>query len=114
MIWKRGKERMSPTAVFERMDEIQVLDVRDAYEWSAGHVEGAVHIPLGWLPQQLDALDRDRPVAVICRSGNRSASATRFLRAQGFDAHNVAGGMVVWSMHGLPVVRDDGRRGSVA
>ncbi|MEO8476657.1 MAG: rhodanese-like domain-containing protein [Actinomycetota bacterium] len=90
-----------------------VLDVRDSDEWKAGHIEGAVHVPLSALAGKVSSPGRDRPVAVICRSGNRSRAAVRLLRSNGVDAHNVSGGMVAWSRHQLPIVTDRGRPGSV-
>jgi rhodanese-related sulfurtransferase len=53
-------------------------------------------------------------VAVICRSGNRSAAATRFLRRHGLDVVNVSGGMVAWERRGLPIATETGRPGRIA
>ncbi len=50
-----------------------IIDVRDTHEWDAGHIDGAVHRPLGNLPQSLATLDRSTPVAVHCAGGTRSA-----------------------------------------
>jgi|LSQX01.1.fsa_nt_gb rhodanese-related sulfurtransferase len=73
-----------------------VLDVRDRDEWEAGHVPGAVWIPLDELPQRFRELPEDKMVYAICRSGARSARAVRFLTAQGYKAKNVIGGMEQW------------------
>jgi rhodanese-related sulfurtransferase len=89
------------------------LDVREDFEWEAGHAPDAVHIPMGELPQHLSALDANRRIACICRSGNRSGTVTNWLLQQGFDALNVMGGMTAWARHGHPVVTDEGRSGSV-
>ena len=92
--------------VHDRLAEIQLVDCRELYEWDAGRIEGAVHIPLNSIMAGAGAdLDKDRPIAVICRSGNRSELATMMLQARGFDAHNVAGGMIRWERDGLPVER---------
>lgn len=72
------------------------LDVREAEEWREGHIPGAVWIPLGELPQRLEELPRDREIIAVCRSGGRSAMATRFLLAAGFRAVNLRGGMLEW------------------
>ncbi|MEN5072516.1 rhodanese-like domain-containing protein [Isoptericola cucumis] len=81
-----------------------LLDVREQDEWDAGHAPGAVHIPLAELPVRHAELDADAPVFVVCRTGGRSAQATRFLvEAVGYDAVNLDGGMVSWSSRGLPV-----------
>ncbi len=81
-----------------------VLDVREDDEYQAGHVPGAVHIPLSTVPDQLDDLPVEAPVFVVCAVGGRSARAVRFLRAQGLDATNVAGGTKAWIEAGKPVV----------
>lgn len=91
-----------------------LVDVREPGEWRAGHADAAMHVPLGSLATSYGALPHDRRLVVVCRSGNRSAKATRALRAAGFDAVNLAGGMSAWLSAGLPVVDDRGARGAVA
>lgn len=89
-----------------------LLDVREPEEWEAGHAPGAVHVPLGQLPyRRPDASGR---IVVVCRSGRRSAEATRALVAWGYDAVNLAGGMQAWAAAGLPVNDPTGRPGRVA
>jgi len=80
-----------------------LLDVREAEEWDAGHVPGAVHIPLGELGRRYTELERDRPLYVICRSGIRSDHAAHALAGAGWDASNVADGMMGWHAAGLPM-----------
>ena len=105
-----------PTAVYERREDLQVLDVREPYEWEAGRIEGAVHIPLNDVLAggEKGRLDPGRPVVVVCRSGNRSELATMMLRARGFGAHNLEGGMERWAAAGLPFTASDGGPGRVA
>ncbi|MCZ7527498.1 MAG: rhodanese-like domain-containing protein [Acidimicrobiia bacterium] len=91
-----------------------LLDIREEPEWRAGHAEGAVWIPMGQLVERRAELPADRPVVVICRSGNRSAHVTEALLAWGHDAANLAGGSLAWVAAGLPFVTDDGRPGTVA
>lgn len=86
------------------------LDVRQPEEYRAGHVPGAVLIPLGELAQRLSELPKDREIIVVCRSGSRSGVATRHLSAAGYRALNLAGGMIAWQMARLPV-RAPGRGG---
>jgi rhodanese-related sulfurtransferase len=86
-----------------------LVDVREDDEWQAGHAEHARHIPLRALPTRLAEVPTGSRVAVICRSGGRSAQATAWLRAQGYDAVNVAGGMVEWEAAGRPMVSDTGQ-----
>ncbi len=81
-----------------------VLDVREDHEWAAGHIDGAVHIPLGQLPTRVGELDPSAPTFVVCHLGGRSARAAEWLHAQGHDVTNVAGGMEAWEQAGRPVV----------
>lgn len=81
----------------EQGERYTVLDVREAFEWEAGHIPGATWIPMGELPQRLHELPKDREVVCVCRSGSRSAWATEFLTANGFRAKNLEGGMLHWS-----------------
>lgn len=89
-----------------------LLDVREDDEWQAGRAPAAKHLPLATLDPWTVA--RDRPVIVVCRSGNRSGQATRVLADAGHDARNLTGGMQAWAAAGLPVVRGDGEPGEVA
>jgi len=88
------------------LDNAMILDVRTKVEFRSGHVPGATHVSLdsvaqrkGWIARKAE----NRTILVICRSGNRSARATRHLRAMGLDALNVRGGMLAWQRRGLPV-----------
>lgn len=107
-----------PTASVEDLDPGAdlLLDVREPDEWEAGHAPGAVHLPLGELPAALEAgrVDGSRPVVAVCRSGRRSAEATRLLQQAGVPARNLTGGMQAWAAAGRPVVRADGAPGEVA
>lgn len=77
-----------------------LVDVREPAEYRDGHVPGAVNIPMGQLNARLGEIDRDRPVHVVCASGNRSSAMTDVLTANGFDAINVAGGTNAWIRSG--------------
>jgi rhodanese-related sulfurtransferase len=94
---------MDPQTVSDRLDQLQLVDVRYEKEWQAGHIEGAVHIPEDDLEDRLDELDRDRPIVTVCRAGTRSEAAAEWLRTQGFDAQNLDGGMLGWKWAGLPM-----------
>ncbi|RYG61377.1 MAG: rhodanese-like domain-containing protein [Alphaproteobacteria bacterium] len=74
----------------------QLLDVREDAEVAQSALQNIIHIPLIHLPDNLDKLDPEIPIAVICRLGGRSAHATALLIQEGFTAANVAGGMVAW------------------
>jgi rhodanese-related sulfurtransferase len=84
--------------------ETFLLDVREDDEWAQGHAPTAAHVPMFEVPARLDALPTDAPIAVICHVGGRSARVAQWLRQQGYDAHNVEGGMDAWQAAGLPVV----------
>ncbi len=88
--------------------DVQLVDVRQPHEWEAGHIAEATHIELAELGAKADALDRERPVVLVCRSGGRSAMATQALSQAGFDAHNMAGGMLDWAADGLTMEPVDG------
>ena len=76
----------------------QLLDVRTAREFEAGHIPGAQNVPITALPARLPglALDRSRPVVAICLTAHRSVPAVRLLRRHGLDARQLAGGMLAW------------------
>ena len=83
-----------------------LLDVREPHEFVAGRAVGATHAPLSSLGPRLADLPRDRPLFVICHSGERSAMVTAYLLANGWtDVVNVSGGMIAWEFHGLPIRR---------
>ena len=88
-------------------DELQVIDVRRPAEFEAGHIDGAIHAPLGpglAAAAALDKLDCQRRTAVICRSGYRSSAATQQLAAAGFTSlANITDGMLGWTGNHLPV-----------
>ncbi|OKL54977.1 sulfurtransferase [Bowdeniella nasicola] len=88
-------------------DGYVVLDVREDDEWEAGHAPGALHIPIGELPDRLDDLPEE-DLLVVCRGGGRSARASAWLNQNGFNAYNVDGGMSGWHRAGLPVTSEDG------
>ncbi|MEE2522030.1 rhodanese-like domain-containing protein [Pseudarthrobacter sp. J75] len=94
--------------VTELPADAALLDVREDYEWVAGHAEGALHIPLDQLPGRLSELDPDQDLYVICRTGGRSFRAAQWLAGQGYSAVNVAGGMDHWLEAGKPLVSDNG------
>ncbi|WP_406420812.1 rhodanese-like domain-containing protein [Streptomyces sp. NBC_00873] len=89
-----------------------VLDVRENAEWAAGHVDGALHIPMsdfvGRFGELTEVAEDGRRVHVMCRVGGRSAQVTQYLVQQGIDAVNVDGGMLAWDGAGRPMVTDNG------
>jgi DMSO/TMAO reductase YedYZ molybdopterin-dependent catalytic subunit/rhodanese-related sulfurtransferase/glyoxylase-like metal-dependent hydrolase (beta-lactamase superfamily II) len=81
-----------------------LLDVREPGEWQEGHAPGAVLIPMGDAQVRRRELGGGKRIVVVCRSGGRSAAITGVLRAHGYDAINLTGGMCAWTAAGLPVV----------
>ena len=72
-----------------------LLDVREEYEYQAGHVKGAINLPLREILSQKDSLPKDRDIYVYCRTAHRSADAVNFLKSLGFDkVHNIEGGFI--------------------
>ena len=83
-----------------------ILDVREESEYKSGHILNAKWIPLGKLVGRIGELERHReqPIVVVCRSGQRSASACVALGKQGFaQAHNLSGGVMGWQKSNLPL-----------
>ena len=93
--------------------DVVVLDVREQDEWDAGHIEGALHLPMSQLVDRVAELPADRRIVCVCRSGNRSARVTAWLIANGVDALNLDGGMQQWAVSGRPVVTASGGAGRV-
>ena len=89
-------------------DGAQLVDVRADHEWEAGHIEGAKHLPLSELAERAGEIDKDRPVVLYCRGGNRSAMATEALADAGYNAVKLSEGIVGWSEAGLPLAPEGG------
>jgi rhodanese-related sulfurtransferase len=101
---------VTPEWVRERHDagEIQLVDVRETYEWEAGRVGGARHIELERVASQAATIDRDRPVVFYCRIGARAGMAANAFRRAGYDAYSMVGGITAWDEQGLPLEPEDG------
>lgn len=84
-------------------DGALVVDVREADEYAAGHVPGARLMALRTVPARCGELPTNRPVYVICASGNRSRSASDWMNSYGIDAYSVVGGTSAWARAGRPV-----------
>ena len=98
---------LAPARVGE-LANAQLIDVRTAAEYHAGHVPGARHVPLEELQDAAGELEPGRPVVFYCRSGDRSALAVDAFRASGWDAYAIGGGLVAWAGEGLPLEPEDG------
>ena len=83
------------------------LDVRNDAEWESGHIAGALHIPLGYLPERIKEVPRSKPIVVQCAAGARSSIGASLLAASGVDrVINLVGGIGEWRKAGLPVTVD--------
>jgi len=111
MLWQRvitpklaGVKTISASGYFAMRDEPHTLvDVRSPGEWAAAHAPDAVLIPLGEIGARKDEIRGDRPVVVICASGNRSSMAATALAKAGLKpVYNFSGGMGAWQSAGLP------------
>ena len=80
-----------------RGDDLTLLDVREEWELGVARVADIVHIPMGQVADRLDEISRDKTVVVLCRSGRRSLEVAKFLQQNGFEAVNLAGGILAWS-----------------
>ncbi|SRR5260221_8119427 len=89
-------------------DGAQLVDVRAEDEYAAGHIPGSRLIPLETVQSEGSGLDREKPLVVYCRSGERSGMAADAFAASGWDAHSVAGGLLAWAEAGLALEPEGG------
>jgi rhodanese-related sulfurtransferase len=96
-------QQISVQELGERRGEFSIVDVRRSPEWEQGHIEGALNRPLDGLRDSVQTLDRERPLAIHCKSGYRSMIACSLLEAQGFrKVANVLGGFDAWTAAAEP------------
>jgi rhodanese-related sulfurtransferase len=105
-----GQLELPPERVKELLDagEATLVDVREDREWDAGRAPGAVHIELNKLTGRAEEIPRQKAAIFYCRTGNRSAMAAEAFSQAGWDAHNMAGGLVAWVEQGLGIEPADG------
>jgi rhodanese-related sulfurtransferase len=104
---QQAPQRIDPQTYVAQFEDTPhfLLDVRTPQEFAGGHLEGAANIAVETLQANLDAIPRDQPIVLYCRSGNRSAQAASILDAAGFTNIYDLGGIVAWQQAGLPVVQ---------
>jgi len=104
-----GPREVSREEAQKMLDEgAQLVDVRADHEWEAGRIEGARHVPLPELAERAGEIEKDRPVVLYCRGGNRSTMAARALSDAGYDAVKLSEGIVGWNGAGLPLEPEGG------
>jgi len=103
-----GKE-VSREEAQKLVDEgAQLIDVRADHEWEAGRIDGATHLPLAELTERAGEIDKELPVVIYCRGGNRSTMAVAALAEAGYDAAKMSEGIVGWAEAGLPLAPEGG------
>ena len=96
--------QLSTNEVAERGPETQILDVRSDKEWESGHIQNAIHIPLGELKDRTSELTKDADLIAVCGSGYRSSIAASLLQAEDFlKISSMDGGMTAWNAQKLPL-----------
>jgi rhodanese-related sulfurtransferase len=105
-----GQLELPPERDKELVDagEATLVDVREDREWEAGRAVGAVHIELNELTPRAEEVPRQKAAIFYCRTGNRSAMAAEAFSQAGWDAHNMAGGLVAWVERGFEIDPADG------
>lgn len=96
--------------VSEIPSSAHLLDVREPVEWTAGHIDGAQHIPMNSVPDRLAEIPEDAELVIVCKGGGRSAQVTAYLNSVGRRATNLAGGMIAWAHAGRPMVAEGDER----
>ena len=99
-----GVMELTPQEAADRLEagDTDLIDVREPYEFEAGHIDGARHVPLPQLSDFARTIEPGRSLVFVCRVGARSAMAADAFRGAGFEAYNLSGGMVGWERAGLP------------
>jgi rhodanese-related sulfurtransferase len=90
------------------MSDAQVVDVREDYEYEAGHIPGSRHADVNELNGIADSLDKSRPVVFYCRSGDRSTMPAQAFRASGWNAYSIEGGLAAWVEAGQALEPENG------
>ncbi|MCI0549181.1 MAG: MBL fold metallo-hydrolase, partial [Candidatus Rokubacteria bacterium] len=95
----------------EERADVLVIDVREPFEWDEGHIEGALHLPMGEALRRLSEVPADRPKAALCAGGLRSSLVVSALQRAGIRGwYNVSGGMTAWLKAGFPTTRAEAPR----
>ena len=110
-IGQRAEIDVEPSLVADWLGQdpgLQLIDVRETYEYEAGRIDRARHLELTELSERASTVEQGRPVVFYCRVGTRSEMAAQAFRASGFDAYTMTGGLVRWADEGRPLSPADG------
>jgi rhodanese-related sulfurtransferase len=101
---------LSPIQVAEFLahGDVELIDVRQPEEREVGRIAGDSHVELSGLAERAPSISKQAPIVFYCRSGSRSAMAAQAFRGAGYDAHNMAGGLLDWVAAGLPLEPEGG------
>jgi rhodanese-related sulfurtransferase len=113
LLWQSLQQRAHQLSLFQATQLINqgkaaIVDVRDTYDFSAGHMRDAKNIPVKELPQRLGELEKfkSKAIIVVCSSGMQSNKAAAQLKKAGFnEVYNLSGGMSAWQEQGLPIAK---------
>lgn len=110
-----NRKFVTPREVFDlvNQDSVQLIDVRSHGEYLAGHVPGALNVPLEQIEARLDDVHNEREVILICQSGNRAQMACELIAHAGKDLTILEGGTSAWQEAGFPVVAGTSTRWSL-
>ncbi len=102
---------MSEAERLWRAGALAIVDVRERSEYETTHVDGMPLVPMSELLARIDEIPSDRPLAIFCRSGNRSGQVADYLTSAGDhgDVANIEGGILAWALEGLPYVGEPPR-----
>ena len=105
---RTGLEEISAAeAISLSSGSARLIDVREPWEFDAGHAPQAVNLPMSQLAGRMTELDKDDTFLIVCHTGQRSHSVTGRLDHAGYSAINVIGGMVEWVVAGGAIVATD-------
>lgn len=97
---------LETSKLLETNPDAVLLDVREDAELEICKIEGALHIPMGEIPERYQHLPKDNPLIVFCHHGMRSLNVVQFLEAKGFEnTINLAGGIHAWAHEIDPTLR---------
>ncbi|WP_234554965.1 rhodanese-like domain-containing protein [Thermus caliditerrae] len=104
---KGSYQNVGPEELYRALESgAVVVDVRTPQEFAAGHVPGAINLPVEAITSWADQVPKDKPVYLYCRSGNRSRQAAEYLKKKGYtNLYNVEGGVLAIERAGYSLVR---------